>query len=118
MHNQRWVSFTRNKRFNSSSVATDQVRISLDGDALSNKYKTEPHSDITNSFGRGSGTDESEERIDASKYGKAIDIKPYVTSIDVIKYKGSDDRIEQFYEELIHILNNRKISYNIVDKLA
>lgn len=111
-----WISFTRNSKFLTTSVTTDQVRITVDGTKMSSKYKIEPYSDYTNSFGRRHNSDESEERIDASRYGGEVNIKPYILSIDMRWYRGDLEDRREYRTELANLMSEKGIKYNIVEK--
>ena len=87
-------AFTRNKNgWDVGGFPTD-VRISIDGDKLSNKYKIQP-------FNMGFGVDEMEERI----YKDIPNIKNYITDITInTKTKGNyewhKDTINKLYPEV------------------
>jgi hypothetical protein len=87
-------AFTRNKNgWNVGGFPTD-VRISIDGDKLSNKYKIQP-------FNMGFEVDEMEERI----YKDIPNIKNYITDITInTKTKGNyewhKDTINKLYPEV------------------
>jgi hypothetical protein len=86
----KYYSFTRNPNLNTLSPEKHHVRLKLDGDAMSNKYKFEPYADIESGedlFSKNAPNFESEERINSKKYGK-IDLTPYIEEITVI---GPDD---------------------------
>ena len=87
----------------SSDSISDQVRIVLDGNLLSDKYKLEPHADSKAGYGRGT-VDESEERISTVRYPKGVDISKCIIRVDVKqpmvvgagKFQDQDD--EDFIE--------------------
>ena len=110
-HELHFVSFTRNKNFhkrgNTFHVRTD-VRIAIDGNKLSNRYKISPFAyragwdytenweydwlddepdDVVRNFLTGTGEyDEQEERIWFKKPNMFIgNIKDYIISIDKLK---------------------------------
>lgn len=116
---REYVSFTRNKSFKSDSVYV-QVRITIDGDKLSNKYKIEPYSDLKGGYGRSHNNDESEERvkIDIRKYPNGIDIRSYILSIDLKSDSeyADDDNILTYYNDLKSSLKRNHIDYNIIDR--
>ena len=140
-----YISFTRNKNMSSPTIYKD-VRITIDGDNLSNKYKIEPFADIQAGFGRHSyyrnhilinkkkRPDESEERVNVFKKNDKIDIKKYIKSIDILDptmLKENEDEyaadnmedvpgpsfLSKFYE-LIDVLKKKSIKYNIVKSYA
>ncbi len=79
---QPYVSFTRNKNFKSSSIPM-QVRLTVDGNTLSNKYRIQSYADVRAGYGRGT-EDESEERISLNKYPRGVDISKSLIEIQVI----------------------------------
>jgi hypothetical protein len=132
------ISFTRNFNLKSSSVPAE-VRFTLDGDKLSDKYSIKPHADVKYGYGRagskqsnydftqrskGRSSDETEERI--SK--KEIDVKDCILSIDVLNisasivdyYKGEEDVPPYYraYKELLNTLEEEGIKYNLVDSFT
>jgi hypothetical protein len=73
-------AFTRNKNgWDVGGFYTD-VRIAIDGDKLSNKYKIQP-------FNMGFGVDEMEERI----YKTIPNIKDYILNITINTKRGAYD---------------------------
>jgi hypothetical protein len=127
-----YVSLTRNKNMQSDTIS-NSVRITVDGDGLSNKYKIEPYADTTAGYGRkaiykkGITGDESEERINSDKYGGYVDISKYIKAIDVKKPivripSDDEDDFEQepeylsAFQELISLLKKNNIKYNIIER--
>ena len=92
------VSFTRDKRFHnkhnvgfdvSSFGQTPQVRFTVDGDKLSNKYKIQPYAQIGGSgrFEKEREEFEAEERAVSNK-PFTIPILTYIKSVDIlVEYK-------------------------------
>ena len=78
---QPFVSFTRNKSMVSDTIS-NETRITLDGDILSQRYKIAPFAHTSAGYGR-SSADEAEERIDLKKYPQGIDITKAIISIDI-----------------------------------
>jgi hypothetical protein len=122
---QSYVSFTRNKRMQSDTVS-QSVRITIDGDKLSNKYKFEPYADAKAGYGR-SSTDESEERVSLERYPEGVDISKAIKSIEIKKpsatYSSGFDDEEGFeppsllaYEEVLKTLNAKNIEFKLVDQ--
>lgn len=115
----RFVSFTRNKDLNSPTISRE-VRFTVDGNALSNKYRTEPFADVKAGFGRQKPgeKDEAEERVNIEKHNGVVDIKPFLISVDVMEPK--DIRIGNMdsdaFFELVEDLNERNIPYKIVNQ--
>jgi hypothetical protein len=125
---QPYVSFTRNKNFQSDTIPT-QVRITVDGDKLSDKYRIAPHADTEAGYGRRS-QDEAEERISLKRYPDGvsikrslilIEVKNPVAGYDLSKQTTDDeDMIEPpssaTYERVVKMLKFKKLPYKIVDK--
>lgn len=121
---QPFVSFTRNKSMVSDTIS-NETRIAIDGDKLSNRYKITPFAQTSAGYGR-SSADEAEERIDLSKYPDGIDISKVILGIDIknpIAVGSKFDDEESFeppsveeYDKLLKILKVKNISYNIVEE--
>lgn len=132
---QPFVSFTRNKRMISDTIS-QRVRITVDGDELTNKYRITPYADTRGGYGRRVGFkpgedilgDESEERISLKKYPNGVDISKYLVMIEVKKLElntsfNDPDDFEfeteppslQAYNELIRLLKDNGLPYKIVD---
>ena len=117
-HYARFVSFTRNKNLNSPTVSRE-VRFTIDGNALSNKYKVQPYADVKAGFGRTKpGKDEAEERVNIEKHDGVVDIKPFLTSVDILEPKNMrmDDPDADYFYELMQDLKEKGIPYHIVHK--
>lgn len=126
------ISFTRDKRFHdnhnvgfdvSSFGQRPQVRFTVDGDKLSNKFKVQPYSQ-GGAFSKGKKGFEAEERVISNK-PFSIPIIPYIKSVDIlIEYKkpGKDDwDMEWDYEtyaplsaNLIEFVQNKRIPINLI----
>lgn len=126
------ISFTRDKRFhNNHNVGFDvssfgqipQVRFTVDGDKLSNKFKVQPYSQ-GGSFSKDKKGFEAEERVISNK-PFSIPIIPYIKSIDIlIEYKKPgkyDWDMEWDYEtyaplsaDIIEFAQNRRIPINLI----
>lgn len=127
---QPYVSFTRNKRFQSDTIST-QVRLTVDGDKLSNKYKISPHADTKAGYGRKS-QDEAEERISLIKYPNGVDVSKSLIEVTLRKlnpnidwddpdtFQDSEDFVEppslESYNEVIKLLKQKNIPFKIVEK--
>lgn len=124
---QPFVSFTRNKNLTSDTIPSE-VRFTIDGGALSNKYKIIPYADVKAGYGRNMGNDEAEERISLSKYPNGvffgnvlmnIEIK---SPIDVSGAFGDEESHEPAklseFVELTRILKQNNIKYNLVKKFS
>lgn len=93
-----YVSFSRDRALGSTLGMRARVRITIDGDKLSNKYKITPYVQLepetpydkenwTSPFTRSSGNSESELVVPANEYGGSVKILPYIKKIDVIADK-------------------------------
>ena len=105
------ISFTRDKRFNNTNRAVDftnssfgrtpQLRFTIDGNKLSNKFKVQPYSQ-GGRFDKGKKDFESEERVTSDKLF-TIPLSNYLISIDLLfeykKPKDGDWDAEFDYEE-------------------
>lgn len=129
----KYVSLTRNKNFGEtiSSVPTF-VRITLDGDKMSNRYKIKPHADVAGGYGR-TVSDDSEEAVIVPFNEDKLDIKQYIKQIDILNIKSAFDTFnpeestgdDDFYNpppslenfnNLLKLLKEKNIKYNLVDK--
>ena len=87
-----YFSFTRNPNLSSLSTFQKQVRLKLNGNKMSNKYKFEPHADIksSDSYQKGKYGEfsefEAEERINAKNNPK-VDLTPYIESVVIVSPK-------------------------------
>ena len=128
------VSFTRDKRFhNNHNVGFDvssfgqrpQVRFTVDGDKLSNKFKVQPYSQ-GGAFSKDKKGFEAEERVVSDKQF-SIPLLPCLESIDVLfEYKkpkddGSDWDMEYDYEtyaplraEIVEFAQNKNLPINLI----
>ena len=113
---QPFVSFTRNKNMKSDTIS-DDVRITIDGDMLSNKYKITPFAHTQAGYGRGV-SDESEERIDLRKYPKGVDISKLILSIDINDPTRDFDPEDSYgppslteFSTLVNLLRNKRIPF-------
>lgn len=126
------VSFSRDKRFhNNHNVGSDvssfgqrpQVRFTVDGDKLSNKFKVQPYSQ-GGAFSKDQKGFEAEERVISNK-PFSMPIIPYIKSIDIlIEYKkpGKDDwDMEYDYEtyaplsaDLIEFAQSKNLPINLI----
>lgn len=120
-----YLSFTRNKNVKSDTISRD-VRITIDGNVLSNKYKIESYADTKAGYGKNT-LDESEERINLKKYPKGVNINlpGAIKKIDILtisshlKDEEDEDRIPfslTNYKQLLSLLKEKNIPYNMVEK--
>jgi hypothetical protein len=120
---KEYFSFTRNPKLNTLGEEKTHVRIKLDGDKLSNKYKITPYSDPE--YSRTSGQPEAEERIDSSKYRGKIDLEPYIKDIYLISPSNWNEYIESLdwspdkgsnlknkYDHVLKYLNYSNINFD------
>ena len=127
---KEFISFTRNKNMPGSTLTTvpNEVRITIDGNSMSDKYKFEPFADSKGGYGRNGevGFDESEERlvVDTKKYPNGVDISRYIISTDVMSpVVNNDDYDEETpkpkslmaFKELINGLKKSNIKFNVVE---
>lgn len=94
----KYVSFTRNKDMKSPTIYRE-VRFKINGDALSNKYKTEPYADVKSGFGRAK-SDESEERVDVEKRGGYVDISNYLISIELLDPSDVNENQQEWEDDV------------------
>jgi hypothetical protein len=93
-----YISFSRDKALGMTlGSSKSQVRITVDGDKLSTKYKISPYSQLEPEtkydkenwvapFSRSTQDSESELVVPSEKYGGKIDITPYIKQIDILIY--------------------------------
>lgn len=127
------ISFTRDKRFNNANRAVDftnssfgrtpQLRFTIDGNKLSNKFKVQPYSQ-GGRFDKGKKDFESEERVTSDKLF-TIPLSNYLISIDLLfeykKPKDGDWDAEFDYEEyaplrakIIKFAQDKNLSINLI----
>lgn len=103
------VSFTRNfKLVNLSKpgyFALYKIRINIDGNKLSNKYKIVPYLDLENKIARVTD-EENEEHILEEK----VDIKNNIKSITIL------DNEYEYEDDIIQALEKHNIPFEIVTK--
>ena len=76
MQQNKKISFTRNYK-----LPFGVVRLTVDGNRLSNRYKIKPTADLNAGYGRHHGEDESEEIVIGHRY---IDIDDSLVQIDIL----------------------------------
>ena len=118
-----FISLTRNKNLYSPTVS-GEVRFTIDGDGLSDRYKIQPFADTASGFGRGKNLrDESEERVNANLIGGELNFSKYLKSIDVmdispdhnVRFTHSRAMSPRNRRNLINYLEDNNINFNIVD---
>ena len=95
----KYYSFNRNHNLGTLSEEKHHVRIKLDGDKMSNKYKFEPYADIESGedlYSKNTPNYESEERINAKKYG-LIDLTPYIEEITIISPDSFEEYLKSYH---------------------
>jgi hypothetical protein len=102
MEKKGYISFSRDRALNYTlGPSKTQVRITIDGDKLSNKYQILPYSQLEPEtkhdkknwvapFSRSTQDSESELVVPSKKYGGSIDILPYIKKIDVVDPRDSE----------------------------
>ena len=120
------LSFTRDKNFHKSyrdiGAGYDDgllaVRLTIDGDKLSNRYRIEPHADIH--YGKGTYDFEAEERIIPMRKDEVVTvpIQDYVISIDFLTdpIDSWDIRNPLKYIKIFDKINDMGIKVNMVDE--
>jgi hypothetical protein len=96
----KYYSFTRNPNLGTLSEEKHHVRIKLDGDKMSNKYKFEPYADIESGedlYSKNAPNYEAEERINSKKYGE-IDLTPYIEEITIISPDSFKEYLKDYHE--------------------
>ena len=126
------ISFTRDKRFHDNHVVdftsssfgkTPQLRFTIDGNKLSNKFKVQPYSQ-GGVFDKGKKSFEAEERVVSNK-PFFIPIMSYIKSVDVLfEYKEPKDgdwEAEFDYEEyaplraeIIEFAKDKNLPINLI----
>jgi hypothetical protein len=116
-----FISLTRNKNLYSPTVS-GEVRFTIDGDGLSDRYKIQPFADTASGFGRGKNLrDESEERVNANLIGGELNFSKYLKSIDVMDISPDNNvrfnraMVRRNQSNLINYLEDNNIQFNIVD---
>lgn len=118
---QPYVSFTRNKTFKSDSIPM-QVRITVDGSTLSNRYRLQSYADVKAGYGR-KHEDESEERISLSKYPMGVDISKSLIKIEILAPEIIDYDPEtaeppslESYHQLVNYIRKNDVTVSYVNK--
>jgi hypothetical protein len=103
---RKYVSFTRNKNLSNLGEDNSQVRLTINGDNLSNKYKLLPYAQTKPEnpadaylfksnpkiFRKSEPTFEAEVVIPIEKYNNKVDILPYIERIDIVDWNYIKDR--------------------------
>jgi hypothetical protein len=109
-----YYSFTRNPNLGTLAEEKHHVRIKLDGDKMSTRYKFEPYADKSSGedFLKGGSYFEAEERINSK--GKPINLTPFIEEITILSpekfqeylddyHSGSED--SKYYKEIVRLYN-------------
>lgn len=94
----KYYSFTRNPNLKTLSEEKHHVRLKLNGDAMSHKYKFEPYADIESGedlYTKNAPNYEAEERIDSRKYGE-INLTPYIEEVTIISPESFDEYLKDY----------------------
>jgi len=103
---RKYISFTRNKNLATLGNEKHEVKITIDGNKLSTKYKIIPYTQTSpetkfddylfkrnpNIFKKSDKSFEAEVIIPVEKYNNKIDILPYIKQIDITNYNFIKDR--------------------------
>jgi hypothetical protein len=103
---RKYISFTRNKNLATLENEKRDVKITIDGNKLSTKYKIIPYTQTSpetkfddylfkrnpNIFKKSDESFEAEVIIPVEKYNNKIDILPYIKQIDITDYNFIKDR--------------------------
>jgi hypothetical protein len=124
--NKQYISLTRDKQMVTDTVHR-QVRISIDGTRLSNRYQINPYADTKSGYGR-NYQDEKEERVLIKEKDGFVDISNYILRIDIkniLNYTDNDTHSDfesemeppsySEYIRLINLLPKTNIPFKIVD---
>jgi hypothetical protein len=114
-----FISFTRNRALSTLGGFKSQVRITIDGDKLSNKYQILPYAqlkpeikrdekDWDTPYSRSTQNSESELIIPSKKYSGKINITHYIKKLDIIIYDDMDTYHEDQMGEINKISNISK----------
>jgi hypothetical protein len=89
-----YYSFTRNPNLGTLSEEKHHIRIKLDGDKMSTKYKFEPYADVKSGedFLKGGSYFEAEERINSK--GKPLNLTPYIEEITILDPESFKDYLD------------------------
>lgn len=123
-----YYSFTRDPNLGTLSEEKHHVRIKLDGDKMSTKYKFEPYADKSSGeeFLKGGSHFEAEERINSK--GKPLNLTPYIKEITIISpeqfeeyldyHKGTTmyEPIKKEYEMDLDWIKSSGIPYKLIGK--
>ena len=114
-----FISFTRNRALSTLGGFKSQVRITIDGDKLSNKYQILPYAQLKTEvkrdekdwdkpYSRSTQNSESELIIPSKKYSGKINITPYIKKLDIIIYDDMDTYHDNQMKEIKKINNISK----------
>jgi hypothetical protein len=125
-----YYSFTRNPNLGTLAEEKHHVRIKLDGDKMSTRYKFEPYADMDGDkdFMKGNPNFEAEERIKANN--KTLNLTPYIEEISILspekfqeylddRHSGSETlyyykSIVQSYNDSLNWIKSSNIPYKLI----
>jgi len=89
-----YYSFTRNPNLGTLSEEKHHIKIKLNGDKMSTRYKFKPHADTKSGedFLKGGSHFEAEERINSK--GKPLNLTPYIEEITIIDPESFKDYLD------------------------
>ena len=118
-----YFSFTRDPNLTTLSVFKQHVRLKLNGDKMSEKYKFEPFAAGDYYVKTPGGDFEAEERIDSSKYKGEIDLTPYLEEIKIVPFEelkswyGNNlnvlDKVQKAYQKIIDFAEEKNIPLKV-----
>jgi hypothetical protein len=127
-----YYSFTRNPNLGTLSEEKHHVRIKLDGDKMSSRYKFEPYTDRESGedFLKGGPNFEAEERINSK--GKPLNLTPYIEEISIISPTSFQEYLTDYhsgsenspyykvtlkaYEDSLNWIKSSNIPYKLIGK--
>lgn len=104
------ISFTRDKNWH-HRYETGPVRITINGNKLSNNYKIQPYHDLSY-FNSKSATTENDEMEEMVYTKEIINITDYIIEIIIIK-NNIDPEDKEYYAKVINKLKLLNINFKI-----
>jgi hypothetical protein len=110
-----YYSFTRNPNLGTLAEEKHHVRIKLDGDKMSNRYKFEPYTDRESGedFLKGGSNFEAEERINSK--GRPLNLTPFIEEITILSPASFQEYLEDYHsgeEKSFHYKETLRL-YNV-----
>ena len=127
-----YYSFTRNPNLGTLSEEKHHVRIKLNGDKMSTRYKFEPYvdRDSGDDFLKGGSHFEAEERINSK--GKPLNLTPFIEEITILSPEKFQEYLDdynsgsensKYYKETVRLYNvsldwikSSNIPYKLIGK--